>query len=237
MSASAAALLMSAVAAAASLVSLAYALYFRRSERTATVSSRGAAYHFLLEVSSAKQWAVFLHDDDTFDRLHAALRATTEDVADVVGTPAGKVRANMFARDPDHKLRIPPGLTYNMDRREELDIAIELGQGSTGRAYALGITNVAIRVPGETLQQEWGPDLIGDPAEQRKVHPDLSWIISVPLTLPGIPPLLIFNVDGIEEADTDRIERATYIVQTWSQMMLYLILDRAAAGRFTHAAH
>jgi hypothetical protein len=121
-----------------------------------------------------------------------ALAGAAESVAESLNVPHEHVRANIFALDQDGRLRIVPGLIHNMDRLEELSISMQAGEGSTGRAFASKKPNYAI------FRQGWGENVI-EGEELAKVHPELQWIISVPIFGEGNEPVWVFNVDGLRE--------------------------------------
>jgi hypothetical protein len=79
---------------------------------------------------------------------------------------------------------------------EELTLALPLGIGSSGRAFGSVKPNVA------TFEAGWAADVL-PPEDMKKIHPDLSWVVSVPITT-GQPPATVWvlNVDGISEPRT-----------------------------------
>ena len=156
--------------------------------------------------------------------IRALLRAAAEDVAGALDTPSELVRANLFGLDAD-RLRIIPELTYNMDNPEELTVSVPVGYGSTGRAFQSGRPNVAL------FRTDWGPDTLEND-EQRKLHRDLQWIISIPVkpSRPDAKPVWILNIDGLQrKPDQRELETALQGLVHYSQM-IYIILTGGLGG-------
>ena len=125
--------------------------------------------------------------------VELALQGAVTDVATAVQVPDNLVRANLFARIPNtNKLAMVMGLWHHMDLRKEHTIRIEIGRGSTGNAWARQAASLVVWKNG------WGVADIGNNKELKKVHPDLRWIISVPV-FAGMEPVLVLNVDGLEQ--------------------------------------
>ncbi len=150
------------------------------------------------------------------------LRGAAKDVSDTLGISIELVRSNLFGVDSDGKMRILEDLTFNMNRGEELSISMPVGYGSTGRCFKTRKPNIAI------FREGWGENVI-EGEELSKVHPDLQWIISVPVP-PGNdkkPPIWVLNVDGLKERyGEEKLRKALPPLFYWSQM-IYLIFKRS----------
>lgn len=159
------------------------------------------------------------HDKQT---LLATLKEAAEDVADVLKINPEYVRANLFGVDGKNRMKMLAGLTHQMKRGEELTISMPVGYGSTGRCFQSGKPNIAI------FRGGWGKDVIED-KELRKAHPELQWIISVPVLSGGEErrTIWVLNVDGIiERREKDDLQAALKKLFVWSQMIT-LILAKA----------
>jgi hypothetical protein len=114
-------------------------------------------------------------------KMREILASAAREAANALGLNGRFIRSNLFGLDAHNVLRIVDAFTHNMDRDEELTIAMAIGEGSTGRAFQSGRANVAI------LRENWGADvLVND--EMKKVHPELHWIISLPVLAPDHAP-------------------------------------------------
>lgn len=134
--------------------------------------------------------------DQRKKRILKVLKKVALTVAEALNVRSEFVRSNIFGKDEGDNLKMITDLTFQMDRTEELSISMPIGYGSTGRCFNSSEPNIAI------LENDWGKDVIED-EELRKVHPDLKWIISVPV-LGGEPlrPAWVLNVDGLYERRT-----------------------------------
>jgi hypothetical protein len=144
-------------------------------------------------------------DERQRETIELAMSGAANDVANVVGMGAALVRSNLFARIPGtEELGMVKELWFHMDRREEWTMRIGIGQGSTGIAWQSGDANRVIWDGG------WGKSEIGDDAELAKVHPELRWILSVPIFgSRGAGTKLVLNVDGLRETpDPDDLAAA-----------------------------
>lgn len=140
------------------------------------------------------------------------------------------VRSNIFGRTPDGSLKIIDGLTFNMgDPSGELELELPLGVGSTGRAFSLAKPNVA------TFEDGWAADVLDAP-DMRRIHPQLRWIISIPVTA-GNPPVSVWvlNVDGIiEKRPREQVKDALPDLVNVGQMLAVVVaklIDRSTEGR------
>lgn len=122
-----------------------------------------------------------------------ALAEAAAEAATELSRPADSVRANLFGISPDTKLSMLQGLAHRMDRADELGLQLEIGQGSTGLAFATARPNIAV------LRADWGSASIPD-SLLSKVHPGLRWIVSVPVFADDRRKTMwILNVDGLDE--------------------------------------
>jgi hypothetical protein len=135
------------------------------------------------------------------ETLSLGLRGAVTDVASVVGMDAQLVRSNMFSLIPGtNRLAMVKDATCHMERPEELTIQMDFGKGSTGRAFANG------EVVRSIWKEGWGASDIGEDDQMAKVHPDLRWILSVPILPSDDPkPVLVLSVDGLRK--TPSLER------------------------------
>jgi hypothetical protein len=130
--------------------------------------------------------------------LELALPALASEVANVVGVPTERVRANLFAKLPgSDRLGMVQNLWFQMDYPPERTIQMDVGRGCAGLAFQSRNINRAIWKDG------WGANDLVDNTELAKVNPDLRWILSVPIFGSADPaPKLVLNVDGLHETPT-----------------------------------
>lgn len=137
--------------------------------------------------------------DEKKQEIRKILRGAALDLARKLSLPEELVRANIFGVDEHHMMRMIKEFTHNMNRPQELGVTIPVGYGSTGIAFKSEKPNIAV------FKKDWGASIIeGD--ELKKVHPDLRWIISVPVLLvteeDETKPVWTLNVDGLYEKKT-----------------------------------
>lgn len=144
-------------------------------------------------------------DDSQKKGIRQILKDATRQVASELKIPEKLVRSNLFGLDDHRQLKMLHDLTYNMNREEELTISMPVGYGSTGRCFEERRPNIAV------FDKDWGKNLLAD-KELRKVHPDLRWIISIPVPFDEhieVQPIWVLNVDGLEEGRSEHeIQRA-----------------------------
>ena len=153
------------------------------------------------------------------DEIVTLLQGAAVDVAQSLNLPTERVRSNLFGVDDQDQMRMLPGLTFQMDRAEELTISMPVGFGSNGRCFRSGKPNIAI------LQENWGDAVIED-EELKKVHPDLRWIISVPVFTGADPdrPIWVLNVDGLKERrEENDLRIAVTRLLHWSEAILLAV--------------
>lgn len=128
------------------------------------------------------------------------LEGLVGDVAGEVGVQSKFLRANLFSCLPEsNQLGMVGDLWRNMDGGRECTIRIPIGEGSTGIAWATGNANKVIR------NGDWGESQLGDPNELSKVHPELRWILTVPIFgSAGGTTKLVLNVDGLRLPSDER---------------------------------
>jgi hypothetical protein len=127
------------------------------------------------------------------------LKSAAREMAGSLNLSPGLVRANVFAPDKSGRMQIVPGLTYNMERTEELTLSIPDGYGSTGRCFRSGKPNIAI------FREGWGNSVIADD-DLKKLDSRLQWIVSVPVkgSDPSARPIWVMNIDGLTEKKTEQ---------------------------------
>ncbi len=158
--------------------------------------------------------------------ISRVLETAARRVAIELKLPENVVRSNLFGVDNRDRMKVLKGLTYNMKDSFELTIKIAVGYGSTGRCFKSAKENIAI------FEEGWGKDLIED-AEMKKVHPELQWIMSVPVKNEEDRPFWVLNVDGLKERRDDRqLQEALRHLWNYAQM----ISDIVAKGSSAEAA-
>jgi hypothetical protein len=113
-----------------------------------------------------------------------------------------QVRANIFfpeyesAGKSKHAfvLKIKPGLHINMTE-PELGITLAPGQGLTGHVFQTGEPRVAQRQP--TVETGWDERYQITPELAAIIHPELKWIVSMPLKGADGKPIAVMNIDGL----------------------------------------
>lgn len=120
----------------------------------------------------------------------------------------GCIRANLFfpKYDPagkrdDYVLKIWLGLHLKMDRESEINIEFKPGQGATGLVFESGRPRVAKKLDSEDGDWDEVFKITGNLAAI--IHPDLKWIVSMPLKDDDEITIGVLNIDGICE-DFDR---------------------------------
>lgn len=156
------------------------------------------------------------------------LEKIAEEVAQSLQMPPSQVRANLFEPVAHGMLKIVPELTVHMEGSEELTLSIPEGYGSAGRCFRRGVPNIAI------LDGDWGQDKLAD-EEMRKLHPDLCWIISIPIFLQASDPrpIVILNVDGLKRRSAkSELESVTKNLLHWSTLV-QMVLLKTSVGKET----
>lgn len=125
--------------------------------------------------------------------IRDTLSIATQRVANFLNVPLAHIRANLFIPFGD-VLVIPKGASVNMDGHTDEFIRITKGMGATGNVFK----DLKFRDPYIAIfNGSWGNNTL--PAdEMKKVHPDLKWIMSFPLTDPEDGRLFgVMNLDGL----------------------------------------
>jgi len=151
--------------------------------------------------------------DEALSKLHDALEViqTQAHVAISRKSPAVEskaVRANIFllakTEQGEYKLVIHPRLHVNMEYAPEWNIQLSPGQGATGIAFQRNNARLTRRLP--TQQGEWDASFEMTDELKSIIHPDLKWILTLPLTPPGqFQPLGILNIDGLVDITDDNL--------------------------------
>lgn len=155
------------------------------------------------------------------DNIRTALGGAANDIAQTLNLPSDIVRANLFGIDDTNRALIIKELTHNMTYADEFTISMPVGYGSTGRCFSSGKPNIAI------FREGWGKDAIED-QELRKVHPDLQWIISVPILVTGngLKVIWVMNVDGLRERrNEEELKNELSRLFYWSQLIISIVSD------------
>ncbi len=108
-----------------------------------------------------------------------------------------QIRANIFfpeRRGRGYVLKIRPGLHCQMSE-PELGITLKEGQGLTGRVILSGEPQVARRL--DTEPTGWDTLYKLTPELAKIIHPDLKWIVSMPLKGGDNKPIGVMNIDGL----------------------------------------
>ena len=144
-------------------------------------------------------------------RTKQIMRALLEQARNVLGFEL--VRCNIFTLREDHKLKIAGDFHINMKGgtpdNQELTIAIPNGYLSSGRAYKY--SRPILSVKGKDGSWPYAYDLNSFAPELQtevsKAHPDLVWIVSMPIPYQVKPFELVsgvLNVDGLEGQPTTK---------------------------------
>lgn len=171
-------------------------------------------------------------DEQARTHIQTALARAATESAQLLGVDHLSVRSNLFGIGSDRTLTIIDGFTYHMDRPEELTLTLEVGQGSTGRAYVTARPNIAI------LRSDWGEAAIPD-EKLRKIHPDLRWIVSIPVFAGGPEPrpVWILNVDGLRETPVlTALQEVVGGMVFYAQLVSLLLSNALSGGETSHEA-
>jgi len=156
------------------------------------------------------------------EQIREALQYAVQDVAEALSAAPNLLRSNLFGKDDANNMRMILDLTFNMNWPDEYNISMPVGYGSTGRCFSEGKPNIAI------LREDWGKDTLVD-EELKKVHPDLRWIISVPVRIGEgeTPPIWVMNVDGLKaSANEEKLQKALGKLFIWSKFISLIISKR-----------
>lgn len=125
--------------------------------------------------------------------IRDTLSIASQRVANFLSVSLAHIRANLFVPFED-VLVIPQGASFNMDGHPDESIRIPKGMGATGNVFK----DIKSRDPYIAMfNGSWGNNTL-PPGEMGKVHPDLKWIMSFPLTNPENGQLFgVMNLDGL----------------------------------------
>jgi len=161
------------------------------------------------------------------DGIYTVLCEAAKRVATELGLPLQLARSNLFGVDNRDRMRVLKGLTYNMNDSLELTIKIAVGYGSTGRCFKSAKENIAI------FEEGWGKDQIED-EEIKRVHPELQWIISVPVKNEDDRPFWVLNVDGLQKRyDEKHLKEALRHLWNYAQMISDIVAKGSSAEAST----
>jgi hypothetical protein len=154
--------------------------------------------------------------------IHSILQKVVLDTAKKLKLSTARVRANVFGLDEHNHLHIVDDFTYNMTGRpEELTIEMPVGEGSSGRAFQSGKPNIAL------LKDDWAENVLADD-ELAKVHPELRWIISMPVK-DAQRAVWVLNVDGLDDGPTvDQLREVVQMLYRPAHLMFTQIADSIA---------
>ena len=122
------------------------------------------------------------------------------------------VRSNIFTLNEDNILRIFSDFCLNMEAPlvgiDEKNIGIPNGCLSTGWSFKYYLPVLSEKKNGEWPYQEAENDEIKEKLknETMKAHPDLNWIVSMPIPYQVEPVKLVcavLNIDGLQEIKND----------------------------------
>ena len=120
----------------------------------------------------------------------------------VSGLSNDDIRANIFLPEPkssekpdDYMLKIYPGLHLKMELPDECRMQFAPNQGATGYAFAEGRAIVTQRR--DFPEGDWDDIYNIDDELAKIMHPDLKWIISMPLEGNNREPIGVMNIDGL----------------------------------------
>jgi hypothetical protein len=143
--------------------------------------------------------------EDDCRAVRSILEGLRTDVAGLLGIDKSRCRANIFGEiSGARRLQIVDHLMANMGDVVEWEISVPIGKGAVGIAWAIGNSKIVVLPP-------QGDDSLS-PEEASRVHPDLKWIISVPIRVDGSAKWVV-NVDGKEQRAERELEPAVRVVQ------------------------
>jgi hypothetical protein len=148
--------------------------------------------------------------------IESLLQAACAEVAEALAIDASRIRANVFYLSADGKLHMVPGFTWNMDHPQELELVVPVGSGAAGQSFATGRPYVTV-----LGDQRWGRTLTS-PDQISRIHPDLKWIISVPIGS-TTEPLLVLNVHGLEKREAGELGNCVPRLLYWAFTLLLVV--------------
>jgi len=135
------------------------------------------------------------------------------------------VRANIFlpqttasAGGSGVALGIPSRLCLNMNLAIERDITFQPGEGATGQAYQRGDALIACRDPSTTVP--WDAKYRLTPDQVHRIHPELRWVISLPIKADSGSVVGVANVDCLKhEFSYNDLEHCADIAAAFVELM------------------
>jgi hypothetical protein len=135
---------------------------------------------------------------DQHDEVCRTVSAAVGDAAAALGTTRRQLRGNVWACDGAGMLHILPEFNCNMTMVKERALDWPIGQGNVGRAW---LTRAA------SIVDDAGADTGLAPDQRKRLHPDLTWVVSVPVFAggqAGTEPAWILSVDGLKGRRTTK---------------------------------
>ena len=145
--------------------------------------------------------------EDFRKQAHAFLKTKDPTLSD------NEVRANIFFPEygksqkwDDYVLKIRPGLHIKMEE-PEIGIILHPGQGVTDKVFQTGEAQTAKRMKSDSaVGGDWDKVYHITDELAAKIHPDLKWIISMPIKGQTGQCIGVMNVDGlVHEFETDTL--------------------------------
>jgi hypothetical protein len=148
--------------------------------------------------------------EDVQRQLRELLKASAEEMASQQQLEPSQVRAALLLPEGE-SLRMISGLTWQIDDPNELEIRIGLGQGSAGRAFQTGQSNVAI------YHAAQADSSLPEP-QRHRVDANLKWIISTPILGSDEAVVAVLNVEGLVQRTEEDLVRSAGSLAYWAQL-------------------
>jgi hypothetical protein len=150
--------------------------------------------------------------------IEQILSRDVDATATAFGLRREKVRASLFGIDGRRRLRMVSGLCVGDYTEDEPTIRLRLGEGVVGHCFASGSP---LMVELSEAKQYWLEE-----SEQRKLHPDLAWVIAVPVSHDG-RSIWVISVSGLQRLG--RNNEFAHVLATLSEQ------SRALSDKFAVA--
>lgn len=163
-------------------------------------------------------WARFIAyprlPEKTRKRFCTELQRLRQDAANYLGQDVKEIRVNFFA-PLGGALKMIPELTENMNWVPEYDIEIQPKDGATGQVFQTGDAHIVVRRDND----QWSGNTLPT-GELAKVHPDLCWIISMPVICGSRGVVGVINIDGLNRIppvmrDTESEDCRALVISLW----------------------
>jgi pimeloyl-ACP methyl ester carboxylesterase len=153
------------------------------------------------------------------------LKGAIQTVATALSLSSGQVRAHLSMpdRSSNNRLLIVPGLHVNMHNESELKIpqptnvaAMTMSSAATAfvtRRVATSKHNPHVKASGVLLP-----------------HPDLQWIISIPIVENDNPVLGVLEIDGLVPMDLDKLKPVADGLVPFAQVLIPSLTDMHKVG-------